>query len=160
MGQETNQEGNLSGQNGRKSGEYPGRPRVAVGAVVFRNRKVLLVERGKPPGQGQWSIPGGSVELGETLQQAAGREILEETGIVVRPGEPFFTFDVIRRDSRNAVRFHYIIVDLKAEYVSGVPRAGDDALRVAWAASDDLKNLNVNPGTLEILKKYFDFGKQ
>lgn len=147
----------LKNREHRNSGQYPFRPLVAVGAVVFKAEKVLLVERGKSPGAGLWSLPGGSVELGETLQKAAKREIFEETAIVIRPKEPFYTFDFIQKDNQNAIRFHYVIVDLKADYLSGQPRAGDDAMQVRWVASTELKDLKVNPLTLKVLKRFFGF---
>jgi 8-oxo-dGTP diphosphatase len=130
---------------------YPDLPRVAVGAVVFKDNKVLLVKRAKPPAQGLWAIPGGSVELGETLQQAAQREILEETGIMIRAKMPIYTFDIIEKDENNRVRFHYVIVDLVADFISGQPIPGDDAAEVRWVSSLELKNLDVNPGTLKVL---------
>ncbi|MBW2239305.1 MAG: NUDIX hydrolase [Deltaproteobacteria bacterium] len=102
---------------------YPSAPRVAVGAVIFKESKVLLVLRSKSPAQNQWSIPGGCVELGETLQEAAEREILEETGIFIRAGEPVYTFDVIERDDSGRIRFHYVILDLAADYISGEVKA-------------------------------------
>ena len=98
-----------------------------MGAVVFKDGAVLLVKRGKAPACGMWAIPGGSVRLGETLQEAAEREILEETGIVIRAGEPIFVFDTIQRDEQAQIQFHYVIVDLAAEYIRGSPRAADDA---------------------------------
>jgi ADP-ribose pyrophosphatase len=102
---------------------YPDAPKVAVGAVVFKDERVLLVRRGQPPSKNLWAIPGGSVEIGETLQEAAEREILEETGIKIQAGEPVFTFDVIDRDGTGKIRFHYVIVDLAADYVTGDPQA-------------------------------------
>ena len=96
--------------------EYPDLPRLAVGAVVVHQNRVLLVRRAKAPAKGLWAIPGGSVRLGETLQQAAEREILEETGLTIRAGEPMLTFETIRRDPNGQVRFHYVIVELKAVY--------------------------------------------
>jgi ADP-ribose pyrophosphatase len=95
--------------------EYPDAPRVAVGAIVIHHQQVLLVLRGQPPSQGLWAIPGGSVELGETLQQAAEREIREETGLLIRAGEPVYIFDTVQRDDEGRVRFHYVIVDVLAE---------------------------------------------
>ncbi len=127
--------------------------RVGVGAVVIRDGKVLLVERGRDPGKGLWAIPGGSVEIGETLQAAAEREILEETGIVIRAGEPVHVFDLIEKDKTGALKFHYVIVDLQSEYVSGEPIAADDAKDARWLAPADLDSLNVTRTTLEMLKK-------
>lgn len=134
------------------TGAYPDLPRVAVGAIVFKNNKVLLVRRGKPPLQGFWSIPGGSVELGETLQQAAEREILEETGIIIAAGKPAFTFDIIEKDQHDLIRFHYVIVDLTADYISGELHSGDDADEARWVSLEELQNLDVNPRTLTVLK--------
>ena len=141
-----------------KSGSYPDAPRPAVGAVVIKDAAVLLVRRGKPPALGVWAIPGGSVRLGETLQTAAEREIFEETGIVVRAADPVYVFDVIERDKEGGVKFHYVIVDLAAEYVSGDPCPGDDALDARWVSQEDLATLDVNPATLRLLAHAFDFG--
>nr|WP_319495083.1 NUDIX hydrolase [uncultured Desulfobacter sp.] len=140
-----------------KHREYPVRPALAVGAVVFKDDRVLLVKRGNPPAQGVWAIPGGSVELGETLKTAAEREILEETGIVIEAGDPVFSFESIHRDGEDRVRFHYYIVDLGATYISGEPAAGDDALDVGWISREDLGRLNVNPTTLKVLDQAFNF---
>lgn len=128
-------------------------PRVGVGAVVIRDGRVLLVKRGSQPGKGLWAVPGGSVELGETLQAAAEREILEETGLVIRAGEPVFAFDLIEQDAAGSLRFHYVIVDLKAEYISGEPVAADDAADARWLAPQDLDGLEIAPVTWELLKK-------
>lgn len=141
-----------------RSREYPERPALAVGAVVFKDNRVLLVKRGNPPAQGVWAIPGGSVELGETLKSAAEREVLEETGIVIKAGEPIFSFESIHRDDKDRVRFHYYIVDLAASYISGEPAAGDDALDVRWISREGLGRLNVNPSTLKLLVQIFSFG--
>lgn len=138
-------------------GLYPELPQVAVGAIVFKGDKVLMVKRANPPAKNMWSIPGGRVELGETLQAAAEREIKEETGINIKGGEPVYTFEVIDRDAGGRVCFHYVIIDLKADYVSGVPCAGDDAIDARWISAQDLKNLTVNPATLKALKQLFDF---
>lgn len=127
--------------------------RVGVGAVVIRDGKVLLVQRGRAPGKGLWAIPGGSVELGESLQAAAEREILEETGVVIRAGEPIYAFDLIENDESGNLRFHYVIIDLKTEYVSGEPAAADDAEDARWLAREELKSFNIAPVTLELLRK-------
>lgn len=137
---------------------YPQSPRSAVGAVVFKGNRVLLVRRGRPPAQGQWAIPGGNIQLGESLQAAAEREILEETGITIKASEPVYTFDAIVRDDHGRIQFHYVIVDLAAEYVKGELKPGDDAADVRWVAADELALLNVSPPTLKLLRNQFDFG--
>ena len=137
---------------------YPDGPRVAVGAVVFKDAAVLLVRRGKAPNDGLWAIPGGSVKLGETLQQAAEREILEETSIRVRAGPPVYVFDVVERDLDGRVRYHYVIADLLAEYVYGSPQASDDALEARWITPDELQTLPVSKTTTELLQTKFAFG--
>jgi 8-oxo-dGTP diphosphatase len=142
----------------KQQNDYPAHPRVAVGAVVFKDGCVLLVRRGKPPAEGLWAIPGGSVEIGETLQEAAEREILEETGVQIRASKPIYTFDVIDRDAAENVRFHYVIVDLVADYVLGEPSPGDDALEARWVSARDIHNLKVSTTTLKLLKARFGFG--
>jgi len=137
---------------------YPGYPRVAVGAIVFKNDKVLLVRRAKAPSEDLWAIPGGKVRLGESLKKAAEREIKEETGITIRAREPVFTFDHIETDGNNRIRFHYVIVDLSADYVSGQPRPGDDVLEARWISSAALKGLYVSKKTLQVLAQLFNFG--
>ena len=135
------------------SREYPEFPRVGVGAVVFREGQILLVRRGVSPGKGLWSIPGGLVELGETLQAAAEREIFEETGITIRAGEPSFTFDFFERDGEGRIRYHYVIVDLVADYVAGEVRGGDDALEARWIAPDETAILPLTKTTLRLLRQ-------
>lgn len=137
--------------------DYPGNPRVAVGAVVFKDECVLLVRRGQPPAEDLWAIPGGSVEIGETLREAAEREILEEAGIRIRATKPIYTFDVIDRDAAGKVRFHYVIVDLAADYVEGEPKPGDDALEARWVSANEIKDLDVSPATMKLLQTQFGF---
>jgi 8-oxo-dGTP diphosphatase len=140
------------------NGRYPNHPMVAVGAVVFREGKVLMVLRGKPPAKNQWAIPGGCVELGETLQEAAQREILEETGILIQAEKPVYTFDVLECDKDGRIQFHYVIVDLAADYISGEIRAGDDAVDVRWISSEDMHYRNVSATTRKLLKQCYGFG--
>lgn len=140
------------------SAEGPTAPAVGVGAVVFREGRVLLVLRGKSPAKDQWAIPGGHLELGETLQKAAERELLEETGVRARAGEVVFTFEHIDRDDHGRVRHHYIILDLAAEFLSGDPRPGDDARDARWIPETELGRLPVNPGTRRLLRTCYGFG--
>ena len=130
---------------------YTENPRVGVGAIVIRDGKVLLVKRGVPPGKGLWAIPGGMIELGETIQQAAEREILEETGISVRAKEAFYIFDFIDRDSGGNIKYHYIIIDFLADYLGGEPKAADDVSDARWVAPDEASALNLSPTTRKLL---------
>ena len=137
--------------------EYPDVPIVAVGAIVVSDSRILLVRRGRPPSEGLWAIPGGRVEVGETLQEAAEREIMEETGLTIRARDPIHIFDVILRDEDGRVRFHYVIVDLLADYISGTLNPGDDACEARWVTPGELEELSVNPTTLDVLKKVIGF---
>ena len=137
---------------------YPDQPRVAVGAVVLHEGNVLLVLRGQPPAEGQWAIPGGSVELGETLQTAAEREIREETGIIIKAGEPIFTFDLVQRDEVGGIRFHYVIIDLMADYLSGEVTAGDDAVDARWVSPREIDGMQINTMTRRVLREHFGGG--
>ena len=141
-----------------KNNEYPTYPRVAVGAIVFKSSQVLLVRRLLPPSRDFWAIPGGKVNIGETLQEAAEREILEETGITIKALEPVFTFDHIEWDESARARFHYVIVDLTAEYIRGELKAGDDAAEVCWVSADELPSLKTSSKTLQLLRTRFNFG--
>lgn len=133
--------------------EYPDHPRVAVGAVVIHDGQVLLVKRGKPPAHGQWAIPGGSVNLGETLQAAAEREVMEETGVRVQAKAVIYTFEHISRDENGRPRFHYVIVDLAAEFRQGIPEGRDDVTAARWVSAVEMADLNVNPNTTALLRK-------
>jgi 8-oxo-dGTP diphosphatase len=132
-------------------------PVVAVGAVVFREDSVLLVQRKHAPNQGQWAIPGGKVRLGETLQAAAEREIREETGIIIKALEPVYTFELIEKDSQDAISYHYVIIDLLAEYLTGEPRAADDVSAAAWVDQTMFSTLPVNATTKKLLRDKFNF---
>jgi 8-oxo-dGTP diphosphatase len=131
--------------------EYPESPVVGVGAVVIKDRNVLLVKRGVDPNKGLWAIPGGSLKLGETLQEGAEREIMEETGITIRAKEPVYSFDFFERDGAGRVRFHYVVVDMMADYIGGEVQGADDALEARWVSSEELKDMAVSRNTLKIL---------
>jgi len=130
-------------------------PQLGVGAIVCHQDKVLLVKRGKPPSAGQWAIPGGKVQAGEALRVAAEREILEETGVVIRAGELAYHFEFIERDERGALRYHYVVLDYVGEYVSGEPCAGDDAAEARWVGFDELSSLALNTSTREALHRLY-----
>lgn len=126
-------------------------PVIGIGAVVIHDSKVLLVKRANPPKQGLWCIPGGKVEFGESLQQAAEREIKEETGVVIKAKAPVYVFDLI-----DDGKLHYIIVDLLAEYVSGVPSAGDDADDAKWFSLQDIEQPHIDGETKRLLRKLIE----
>jgi 8-oxo-dGTP diphosphatase len=130
-------------------------PRVAVGAVVIKDRKVLLVKRKKAPQKGNWAIPGGAVKLGETLQAAAEREIEEETGLMIRANRPIHVFDLIERNSAGEIAFHYVIVDLQADYVGGEIRPADDVSDAGWFSPDEVDDLDVSPSTVRLLRMIY-----
>lgn len=140
-----------------EDGRYPQLPRVAIGAVVFHSGRVLLVRRSNAPAQGQWAIPGGRIELGERMQEAAEREVLEETGIIVRAREPIYAFDIVERDEGGGIVYHYVIVDLAAEFVSGEPTAGDDGLEARWISKKESLELEINPETRRLLSDRYSF---
>lgn len=139
--------------------QYPDSPRLAVGAIVFKDNRVLLVKRANAPAAGHWAIPGGSVRLGETLRAAAEREIKEETGITINALSPVFQFETIEKDTDGRIRFHYVIIDLAAEYMHGDICPGDDAAAARWVSPDELESLQLNPVTRNALKDIYAFGK-
>jgi 8-oxo-dGTP diphosphatase len=118
--------------------EYPARPIVGIGVVVLKPGAVLLVRRGKPPNMGAWSLPGGAQEVGETAEDAARRELLEETGVTVGPLTLAANVDTIRRDAAGRVQFHYTIIDFAAAWLDGEPVAGSDVSEAIWAGLDKL----------------------
>ena len=120
------------------SREYPERPMVGVGVVVWRGPQFLLIRRGKPPRAGSWSLPGGMQELGETVRETAAREIREETGLEIEVSDLIDVFDTITRDEAGRVRLQYTLVDFTAEWRGGDAVAGSDAAGVKWADPDDL----------------------
>ena len=118
--------------------EYPTRPLVGIGIIVLKPDAVLLVRRGRPPALGQWSLPGGAQDLGETAEQAARRELLEETGLEVGPLHLAAHVDSIHTDPDGRIRFHYTILDFAARWRGGEPVARDDAASATFAPLDRL----------------------
>jgi 8-oxo-dGTP diphosphatase len=125
-----------------------------VGGVVVRDGRVLLIRRGKEPLRGRWVVPGGTVELGETLEEALVREMEEETGLHVQPVEVLAVFDRIQREGRR-VYYHCVIVDYLCRWCSGEARAGSDALEVAWASPEDLVAYDLPPKAMDVVRDAF-----
>lgn len=139
--------------------DYPDRPWIGIGVIAFdaapgadlAGAPVLLVQRGKPPRQGLWSLPGGAQDLGERAEAAARRELLEETGIEVGPLELAAVIDAISPDEAGAIRFHYTIVDYCGRRIAGEARPGDDVAAVAWARPEDFPAYDLTPDVLRVI---------
>src|SRR5262249_31012958 len=133
--------------------EYPERPVVGVGAVILDGERVLLVRRGNEPLKGQWSLPGGGVETGETLEAAVAREVLEETGLVVEVGPMIDVLDRIRLDADGRVRYHYVLIDYVCRPTGGTLCCASDAVDATWAALADLPRFALADATLKMIEK-------
>jgi 8-oxo-dGTP diphosphatase len=132
---------------------YPERPVVGVGAVVLDGDRVLLIKRGHAPLKGQWCLPGGGVETGETLEQAVAREVLEETGLTVEVGPIVEVLDRISRDADGRVEHHFVLVDFICRNGGGLLRGASDADDAAWVALADLARYEVAAVTVSVIQK-------
>jgi len=135
--------------------EFPELPLVGVGAIIIKDDGVLLVKRAHPPIQGQWSIPGGVLEVGEMVREAAIREAREETGLIVEPGELLGVYDRILRDPEKRVQYHYVLIDFLCQPVGGELQAADDAAEVRWFTRGELPALHLAEDTQEVIGKGF-----
>ena len=135
--------------------EYPDRPLIGVGAIIIDGDRVLLVKRAHPPIQGQWSIPGGVLEVGEMVRDAAIREAREETGLIVEPGELLGVYDRILRDPEKRVQYHYVLIDFLCRAVGGQLQAATDAAEVRWFTREELTALNLAEDTQDVIQKGF-----
>ena len=137
--------------------EFPEAPIVGVGAVVIDGTKVLLVRRGQEPLKGEWSLPGGALELGETLQQGVVREVLEETGLIVVPGGIIEILDrIIQDEASERIRYHYVLIDFVCRVTGGTLCSASDAEEVRWVEYGQLQNgYQLAPVTLAVIDKAF-----
>jgi len=135
------------------SREYPDRPLVGVGAVIVKVNRVLLIRRGQAPLLGEWSLPGGVLESGETLREATIREAREETGLEVETGELLGVYERVIRSEDGRVRYHYVLIDFLCRAVAGVLSVGSDAADVRWFESAELDGLNLPTDTREVIEK-------
>ena len=131
--------------------DYPNRPLIGVGVIVFKEDRVLLIRRGKPPRAGQWSLPGGRQRLGETVRETAAREVREETGCEVEVTALLDVLDSLTRDAAGEIQYHYTLVDFLAEWRGGEARAAGDAAEVAWADPDALESYELWSETLRLI---------
>jgi ADP-ribose pyrophosphatase YjhB (NUDIX family) len=135
--------------------EFPGVPLVGIGAIIIEGSRVLLVKRAHPPLQAQWSIPGGVLEVGELVHEAAIREVREETGLAVAPGELLGVYDRILRDPEQRVQYHYVLIDFLCRRTGGDLLAADDAAEVRWFTAGELPSLRLAEDTLDVIQKGF-----
>ncbi len=140
--------------------KYPERPIVGVGGILFDGKKVLLGLRGKEPGLGKWSIPGGAVKVGETLEEAVKREIKEEVGLDVEVKRMVAILDRIIRDETGKIAYHYILIDFLCVSQDGSnPKAGSDLIECRYVSIEELENYNLTRGTKAVIEKAFEMLK-
>ena len=136
--------------------EYPEMPYVGVGAIIIENGRVVLIKRGHAPLLGEWSIPGGVLEVGEMLREAAVREAREETGLNIEAGELLGVYDRVLRDDRGRTMHHYVLVDFLCRRVSGDISAADDAIDVGWFTREEVETLGLAKETAEVIHLGFE----
>jgi mutator protein MutT len=136
--------------------EYPDAPLVGVGAIIIDGNRVVLVKRGRAPLMGKWSIPGGVLEVGETLRKAVVREVTEETGLAVDPGELLGVFERVVPDEQGRMKYHYVLIDFLCRTVTGELAAGDDADEVRWFQREELAGLDLATETEAVILKGFE----
>lgn len=133
--------------------EYPAAPRVGVGGVIVQDGRAVIVRRGQEPRKGEWSLPGGLVELGESLIDATRREIQEETGLDVEVGALVEMFDRIHRDAEGRIRYHFVIADYLCVPVGGTLVAGSDVTDARWVSVDEIERYLINPHAAAVLRR-------
>jgi 8-oxo-dGTP diphosphatase len=132
--------------------EYPDRPLVGVGALIVESGRILLIKRGHEPLKGEWSIPGGLLELGETVREGAEREALEETGLVVRANELLGVFDRVVEDDDKRTCYHYVLIDFLCRKISGDLHASGDADEARWFTADEVRTLPLADDTAAVIQ--------
>jgi 8-oxo-dGTP diphosphatase len=135
------------------SREYPLYPIPGVAGIIVRDDEVLLVQRGKDPSKGKWGIPGGVVEVGETIEEAIVREVKEETGCECKPIKRLAIFDSIRKDDDGRIHWHYILFEFLCKYISGEVLASDDAAEARWVKLTELERVNIMDSTRKFIEK-------
>ena len=134
---------------------YPTRPFLGVGALIFEDSKILLVERAKEPLKGYWSLPGGILETGEKLEAGIRREVREETGLEIEPLSIFEIFERIMPDAGGRPEYHYVLIDYVCRPTGGQLQAASDVSRAVWVAKENLGEYRLTEGTLEVIERAF-----
>ena len=134
---------------------YPKWPMVGVGAILLRRDRILMAQRGKEPLKGWWSLPGGALEVGESLHDAVRREVREETGLEIEPVGVLEIFERIIRDAKGKPEYHYVLIDYVCRVTGGTLFPGDDVCAVEWVRRADLAGLEITEGTLAVIEKAF-----
>ena len=135
---------------------YPPRPILGVGAIIIDSGRVLLVERGREPLKGYWSLPGGVLEVGEKLTDGLSREVLEETGLEVELLSVVEIFERIMRDASGVAEYHYVLIDYLCRVTGGVLQPGDDVSEARWVERKSLAQYRITEGTVPVIEKAFD----
>ena len=138
-----------------ESRRYPTRPYLGVGALIFEDKNVLLVERAKEPLKGYWSLPGGILETGETLAAGIRREVMEETGLDVEPLDMFEIFERIMPDAEGRAEYHYVLIDYICRPTGGRAAPASDVSRLAWVSQQNLREYRLTEGTLAVIERAF-----
>ncbi|HYW85481.1 MAG TPA: NUDIX hydrolase [Spirochaetia bacterium] len=156
------QEPGVRSQEAGDDRRYPGRPLLGIGALVFRREggglEILLVERGKDPLKGLWSLPGGLLEVGEKLADGIRREVREETGIEIEVLSLFEIFERIMPDAEGRAEYHYVLIDYLCRVTGGALEAASDVSAVAWVRRDQLRDYRITDGTLAVVERAFESG--
>jgi ADP-ribose pyrophosphatase YjhB (NUDIX family) len=139
-----------------KRRRYPERPVIGVGALIFKRDSILLVERGRAPLKGYWSLPGGALEAGEQLAGAIRREVLEETGLEIKPVSIVEIFERIMRDKDGKPEYHYVLIDYLCRVTGGELQASSDASQARWFKRKELDGLKLTDGTLAVIERVYE----